>query len=301
MPPSRAASPSRGGPPDDGRVDGHRRHRRHRRCLVGRLLPPTALLLAAAIAVACTDIPTASDHPFSIELLPPPFPAVVLGDTMRGADGVPAPLQAAVYNTSGERIEGAEVTYIITTPGASILDGGYIRGDSVVGPQGLVRVFAQAGGLQSLPREFNVVQAPDSLEQVAPEELELEYSVLPDPDLSGPLSVRVLRLDEGSTSGVAGVGYWPVHFSLVVRGVEVAPGDSSLAWLVQKDALTAATADTTAASGEAALRVRVNPYNTEGIAGLDSVEVYVSSTRPGAQLNGSPVRFVIRLRPASEP
>ena len=249
--------------------------------------------------VACSDIPTAPDHPFSIELLPPPFPAIVIGDTLRGPDGTAVPLRAAVYNASGDLIEEAEASFIIPTPGATILEGGYMRADSVVGVDGKVRVVAQAGGLQSLPRELYVVHAPDSLERTEDEELVLEYDLLPTPDISVPLKVRVSRADDGSTSGRSGVGHWPVRYTLMVRGEEVAPGDSSLAWLVQESALTAATADTTGTSGDAALRVRVNPYNTEGIAGLDSVEVYVSATSPGVPLAGSPRRFVIRLRPAT--
>lgn len=266
-----------------------------------RVLPPAILAGGMLLGAACSGAPTGPDHPFSMELLPLPFPAVVLGDSLRDPDGVATPLTAAVYDVHGDRIPDADVTFIVPGAGVTVLEGGYLFGDSIVGSDGRVRVYAQAGGLQSLPGGIYVVHAPDTLVRVAEVEQELEYSVLPTPDVSDPLTVRVARADDSAPSGLAGVGHWPVRYSLVVRGKEVTPGDSSLAWLVQEGSLTPATADTTSSNGSAALRVRVNPYNAEGIAGLDSVEVYVSTRKPGAPLAGSPVRFVVRLRRATTP
>jgi hypothetical protein len=269
------------------------------------LVAPLALVVGGALAAACTDIPTGPEEPFSIEFRGLPFPAVVLGDTLRAADGSIAPLTATVYNVEGQAIAGAPIEFIIPGSGASLIDGVYLRGDSIVGRTGGVLIYARVGGLQSLPETVFVVRAgPDSLARVAADTLTLTYDVLPRPDTSTALEVRVVRRDSQSTGGLAGVEHWPVSYTLVVRGDTVAREDTSLVWLVQEgSSFTPATADTTDATGRAALRVRVNAFSPD-IDGLDSAVVYVSTPRsgpalPGTALPGSPTRFTIRFRARS--
>lgn len=264
------------------------------------LAAPLALIVGGALAAACTDIPTGPEEPFSIEFRGLPFPAVVRGDTLRAADGSAARLSATVYNVKGEAIAGAPIEFLIPGRGATLHDGAYVVGDSVVGRAGAVLIYARTAGLQSLPETVFVVPAgPDSVVRVAGDDLTLTYDVLPQPDTSAALEVRVVRSDPASTDGLAGVEHWPVSYALVLRGDTVARGDTSLVWLVQDGSrLSPATADTTDATGRAALRVRVNAFSPD-IDGLDSAVVYVSTPRPGSPLPGSPTRFTIRFRARS--
>lgn len=253
---------------------------------------PLAFLAGGALTAACTDIPTGPDEPFSIEFSALPFPAVVLGDTLRAADGTPAALRATVYNVNGTPIIDPPLEFLVPGRGATLLGGVYIRGDSIV--QRGVPIYARVNGLQSLPLTLYVVPAaPDTLIQVADATLELIHDVLPQPDTSGALKVRVARADVGSAGDLAGVEHWPVYFTLVAHGDTIARQDTSLVWLVQASSLTPATADTTDATGTAAVRVRANGFSRD-IDGLDSVVVYVSTPR----LNAAPLttHFTIRLR-----
>ncbi|MHB1225755.1 MAG: hypothetical protein ACYC2G_17130 [Gemmatimonadaceae bacterium] len=260
------------------------------------LAAPLALVAGGVLAAACTDIPTGPEEPFSIEFRGLPFPVVVRGDTLRAADGSPAPLSATVYNVDGQPIAGAPIEFLIPGRGATLLPGGYVRGDSIVGRTGGVLVYARIASLQSLPETVFVAPAgPDSLLRVAPDDLVLTYDVLPQPDTSAALEVRVVRSDPQSADGLAGVEHWPVSYTLVLDGDTLAREDTSLVWLVQGAALTPATADTTDATGRAALRVRVNAFSPD-VDGLDSAVVYVSTPRPGPTLPGSPIRFTIRFR-----
>ncbi len=256
---------------------------------------PLALLAGGALTAACTDIPTGPDEPFSIEFRGLPFPAVVLGDTLRAADGTLAQLTATVYNVNGKPILDPQLEFLIPGKGATMLDGGYLQGDSIV--KAGVAVYARANGLQSLPQTVYVVTAvPDTLIRVADEGLELIHDPLPQPDTSGALKVRVARVDGTAADSLTGVEHWPVYFTLVARGDTIARQDTSLVWLVQASSLTPATADTTDATGAVAVRVRANGFSPD-IGGLDSVVVYVNTPR----LNAAPLttRFTIRLRARS--
>ncbi len=253
---------------------------------------PLALLAGGALAAACTDIPTGPDEPFSIEFRGLPFPAVLLGDTLRAADGTAAQLTATVYNVNGKPILEPALEFFVPGKGATLLGGSYLRGDSIV-KRG-VAVYARVNGLQSLPETVYVVPAvPDTLIRVADDALELIYDVLPQPDTSGALKVRVARAGAGEADGLTGVEHWPVYFTLVARGDTIARQDTSLVWLIQSSSLTPATADTTDATGAVAVRVRANGFSPD-IDGLDSVVVYVNTPR----LNAAPLttRFTIRLR-----
>ncbi len=271
-------------------ADGRRQRRRTLRRAI-----PLALLAGGALAAACTDIPTSPDEPFSIEFRGLPFPAVVLGDTLRDASGTAARLTATVYNVNGTPISDPPLAFIVPGRGATVLDGGYLRGDSIT--QRGVAVYARVNGLQSLPETVHVVPGvPDTLIRVADATLELIHDPLPQPDTSAALRVRVARADTASADGLTGLEHWPVYFTLVAHGDTIAPRDTSLVWLVQASSLTPATADTTDATGNVAVRVRANGFAPD-IDGLDSVVVYVSTPR----LNAVPLttRFTIRLRARS--
>lgn len=259
---------------------------------VRRALP--LLLLGAGIAAAaCTDVPSGPETPFSIAFERLPFPAVVLGDLLRDTLGNVAPLGAVVYDGSGAVIESARVEYLVVGGAATLQPGNVLRGDSLGGE---VRITAFAGELPSLPRTLVVVRRPDTLAAPEAAPAPLEWVPLPAPlglARSDTLTVRVLS--SRPDSAPAPVPSWVVRYELFVNGTTaVAPGDTSLVWLVD-DANRASAVDTTDVEGRAARRVRARG-DAPGIAEVDSVVLFVTALGTEAPLPGSPVRIVLPVR-----
>ena len=250
-----------------------------------------AALASAVLAAGCTDLPSAAGEPFSIEFERLPFPAVVVGDTLRDSTGRAAPLAATAYDIDGAALPPTGVAYIVNGRAVTLLPGNFVRGDTV---DAEVRVSALAGSLPSLTRTLRVVRRPDSLAGPTTAPGALTYGVPPNPtsDRSDALAVRVLATPAGGTA--TGVQSWVVRYRLVVRGDTLAVGDTSLVWLAD-DAGRPAPLDTTDATGEASRRVRINGLNP-AVDGLDSVVVSVTAQGTTAPLRGAPVRLALPVR-----
>ena len=248
-------------------------------------------LVAVALAAGCTDLPSAADEPFSIEFERLPFPAVVVGDTLRDSTGRAAPLAATAYNIDGTPLPPTAVTYVVSGRAVVLLPGNFVRGDTL---DAETRVSALAGSLPSLSRTLRVVRRPDSLAGPTTAPGALTYGVPPSPtsDRSEALAVRVLATPTGGTA--TGVPSWVVRYRLVVRGDTLAVGDTSLVWLAD-DAGRPAPLDTTDGTGEASRRVRINGLNP-AVDGLDSVVVSVTAQGTTAPLRGAPVRLALPVR-----
>ena len=259
-------------------------------------LLPASFLTCAAVAAACSDAATGPNDPFAIEFNTLPAAAVVIGDTLRNALGVAVPLSATVYNADGQPIADAPVEFLLPGRGASLLPGNYVFGDSLVAGDTL-RVYARAGGLQSLPLHLSVVERPDSLDPTGDEVRTLAYDLAPRPDTSGTVEATVLRHDSTTGIGVAPVRRWLVCYTLVVGIDTIAPAEDAPVFMVNDQRIDQRSViDTTDTNGRVARRVRVNPY-AAGIDAIDSVVVYVSAYDRGAPLPGAPLRYVLRLQP----
>lgn len=265
----------------------------------------TAVLLgalAAAAAAACSEVPTSPDEPFALGFDRLPFPAVVIGDTLRDSAGAAVSLRSVttVYNAAGAPIPDAPVDFLALDRGIRVTAEGFVLGDSL---RTGARVVARVGDIPSEALAIDVVPRPDSLERVSAEQDTVLYTVPTDPaqDESNALTVRVLHVPgNGDPEGdaIGGVASWPVRYTLTVYAPTEAPDDSALVWLADAGRrTTVATANT---AGEAALRVRVNGNRGGELALIDSVVVYVSADSRGAPLRGSPVRFVVLVGARAE-
>lgn len=259
----------------------------------GRRALPLLLLGAGTAAAACTDVPSGPGTPFSIAFERLPFPAVVLGDLLRDTLGAVAPLAAVVYDGSGDLMADAAVEYVVVGGAATLQPGNLMRGDSLGGE---VRITAYAGELPSLPRTLVVVRRPDTLAAPEAAPAPLEWVPLPAPAglaRSDTLAVRVLS--QRPDSAPAAVPSWVVRYELFVNGTTaVALGDTSLVWVVDDNGRASAV-DTTDAEGRATRRVRARG-DAPGIAGVDSVVLFVTALGTEAPLPGSPVRIVLPVR-----
>jgi hypothetical protein len=70
-----------------------------------------AVVVALAVAGACTDVSTDPEAITAIGFETVPAPGVVLGDTLRDTTEAVVPLSAQAYNVRGEVIADAPMTF----------------------------------------------------------------------------------------------------------------------------------------------------------------------------------------------
>ncbi len=261
------------------------------RARAARALAAWALTVTAGIA-GCTEINTSPAHVASLQFDALPSPAVVAGDTLRDSLGLAASLGALAFDGTGTPIAGAPIQYIALDTGVTIGAGGILTAQI---RSGSVRLMASAGGVQTRPITLLIVRRPDTVAFAAASRDTVDY-VLPDNpavNSSIELAARVVTYD--TAGGITATQGWRVSFQAIFRGAAVAPGDTSVVFLTS-NGTQPSQLDTTGADGTASRRLRVRPIGITAAA-LDSVTVLATVRYRGAQVRGSPLRFVILLRP----
>jgi len=257
-----------------------------------RVVAP-AVVVAAAVVGACTQVSSDPSAVVALEFDSLPYPAVVGGDTLRDETGAVIPLHAAALNADGQVIASAGITYVLLDTGATVSSEGIFT--STAPNVQSVRVLAQAGTLQSRPLTIMVTPRPDSM--VADGTVDtLRYKVIDDvSNTSGPVTVKILSNTASPPVPVRG---WIVRFTLEHAGTPIATDNTSLAWMVD-DANRRSFEDTTGTDGRASRKVRFNSKSlTQSQAFDDSLVVIAQAYALGAALKGSPVRIVVQLRSA---
>lgn len=243
-----------------------------------------AVLAAAALALACSDVNMDPDVATSLEFTALPFPAIVAGDTLRDTSGVATPLRAIVFNSDNEEISGAPVRYAALESVVAVdsVTGIVVAGGAI---DTAARVIVAIGALQSPPLRLSVVPRPDSLAPSGAIDT-LRYSVTDTSlNVSGELAVRVLHRGAG---GDVPVRDWVVHFHLETAA------DSTRA-RIEGDDRRRSSADTTSTAGIAARKVRLFPAGLT--SARDSVVVVARARYRGADVAGSPLRLVLHVAP----
>jgi len=265
---------------------------RHRRAaaIVG------VLGLAAIASATCTKIPTNPATVFSLAVDSLPGPSVVAGDTLRDTNGVAAPLSGRAYNIQNEVLPNVHVQFISLSPGQLIITSanfalGTLAGDSIV------RVVADANGLQSLPFNVPVVLKPTNLVYADSDSISSAALSLttPDSNLSVPLNV-ILKHQPDSIGADSVTRSYIVHYQIVYPAASAVgtgtPSDTTLPeYLIEGDGQPART-DTTDGNGMGSRAVlfsvpRIAPQSQ------DSVVVMVTASYRDSAVAGSPLRFVI--------
>ena len=243
----------------------------------------TLAFFAAVTLLSCGEWGLGPVDVLSIEFDSLPFPAVVLGDELRGTEGEPVPLEARVFRGE-EEIADAEVRFLALDTGfVEITDDGRVLGRRL--STGPVRIIASYEGLQSAPLQLFVTPAPTSVAATVPTTDTLEYLTTQQP-LSDPLAVRV------SAAADAAVRGWTVRYDIVEPSAsEAVPG------ALVNDAGRLSATDTTDAAGAASRRFRLDPSRITNPTGQDTILVDAEVRYRGSPVAGSPVRFVLLVRP----
>jgi hypothetical protein len=259
-------------------------------------------LVAPALLATCTQVPTNPSAVFSLAVDSIPSPSVVAGDTLRDTTGVAHPLSGRAYNVQDQVLTGLRVRFISLSPGQLTIDSlnfamGAIRGDSVV------RVVADANGLQSLPFTQPVVLRPDSIMYADTDSITTVSLSLtaPDSNVSLPLDIA-LRHNPDSLGADSITRSYLVRFQITYpASSSVGTGtvsDTTLpAFLIDANGNPART-DTTDLNGAGTRGVRFQIAKIIALPGVvsgtqDSVVIGASVVYRATPIAGSPLRFVV--------
>ena len=253
-----------------------------------RILALALLLGAATVAVgaACADVSTDPKLVASIALDPLPFPSIVAHDSLRDSLGVARAVSGQVYNIQGSALQGIPLRYGSPDSGVHVDTlRGYVVADS--SRANGIRIFSAAGTLQTAPDTIYIVPAPDTVVQLNPTD-SLLYSLTDTAAaLSNPLQFQLLH-HIGVTTAV------PVRSYLVSYAITY-PADTVLAQLMSRDGTRRSSLDTTASDGTSARRLRIRPLALRNAN--DSVVVIATVRYHGVRVPGTPLRFVLRVKP----
>ena len=254
----------------------------------GRARPfaaPITMCLAAALA--CSDVGP-DDVPASIAFDALPYPAVVVGDSLRDESGLAVALSAAVFDARNVQIPDAPVRFLSLDPAVTISDDGHVTG---VAP-GTARVVAEIAGLQTAALTLRVTQRPDTMYAIGDTLIPIEYELPDVEEVALPVRVRHLQPVAEADTAVAG---WIVRFAIVGQ----TPGDTTRGYLVRENTTVKASVDTTDVAGRAAMEYRLRTLTFPVVQ--DTLEVHATATYRGEPVAGSPVRFVLVIRPRPSP
>ncbi len=246
------------------------------------------VVAAVLVSAGCLDLSTDPDEVVAIDFAPLPWPSVAAGDTLRDSSGAVAPLRAHLLAGDGSEVIGGPVEFLVEAGAVRVASDSFLVADDTA--KGTARIRASTTAIQSIPRQVEIVLAPDSL--ASDVTIEPILWVVPDDprtNVSAPLDFRILSL---ATDPAKGVRSWVAFFTLSSEGRIIPPGDTSGVYLVGENGLPS-WADTSDAGGKVSrrLRVRISP----GFTPPDSVRVTVQASYRGTSLRGAPMTLVLPL------
>ena len=246
---------------------------------------PVVLASIVAGAFACGDVTGSSTSVLSIQFDSLGAPSVVVGDTLRDTTGAVIVPVVHAFNFKGEEIASATVRFQSPDSGVSVDSlTGILLADSLRSTP--ARLIATVAGLQAI-QTVNVTLRPDLLAAEHGRD-SLAYSLIDTTlNVSPQLSVK---LTHGLAPNDSAVTSYVVSFAIVSQS------NPNLGELVN-DAGRPSLVDTTDTNGVAGRAVRLHPlFLTNAV---DSIIVNATAKYRGAQVSGSPVRLVLKVKPRS--
>ena len=249
-----------------------------------------AALLTGAAFGGCTEVSTDPQIPLSLQFDSLPALAVVVGDTMRGGDLLPARIPVRVFNSAGQTVSDSQVR-LLGIDTASVKAFTSIGGLRLVGKSvnAAVRIVAQAGSLQSQTQTFAVVRAPTGISAPSAVPDSIIYDTPDTAARNRDARVTVYSIVGADTAFLNGLR---VRFRVVsftdsildsVRMVATGTGRNETSALVT--------------SGFASLRLKAYTKPTVRPLATGIVTVETTLKALGADVPGSPFRFTVKLVP----
>ena len=257
-----------------------------------------ARIAVGASLVGCFELSAPASDLSAISPIAVPWPAVVVGDSLRNAAGQVVPLHVDAYDGEGQLVTDVQVSYIALDRGLHVTPEGIVVGDSVrTSP---VRIVAL------VRRGADVLQTPEA-------QVEARVDVVPRPDSVAPSRDTIFAPRQIVLTNPA-----PDSTELAVRVYSRRPGQAAVAvrsWIVRFEILTPLppganenqptvsfggagnlliTADTTDERGLASRTVvlQTTALNANLLGRFEvRIRVSVGNTRPG----GAPTEFTITL------
>lgn len=257
-----------------------------------------AALVVALAGGACSEATTDPNTPVAIAFDSLPAPSIVAGDTLRDAlTGQVAPLAARAFNSKGALIANPNFTYFTrdTTGALKVVNGNLlVAGD--MAHDATITLVASLNGLQ-LQQKIDIVPRPDSLAKAADSVPVLTLIAPDDPSNISRDSLRVKLLHDSAGAAPVPVRSWVVRYEVVYSATTLADSVRLVASATSGTIKSAppSTSDTTDASGVASRLVRVFAKSGTATGVTDSVVVRAHATYRGAEVRGSPIRFVLPL------
>jgi hypothetical protein len=241
--------------------------------------------LIGIASVACTDVSGSSTSVLSLEFDSLPSPSVVVGDTLRDTTGAVVLPVVHAFNFDGEEIIPTPVFFLSPDSGVTVDSvTGIVTADSLRTTP--ARIVATVGNLQA-SQKVDVTLRPDLLQAVNALD-SLLYSAT---DSTKNISVQMqVRLTHGVAPNDSAVKSYIVSFAIVAQS------DPRLGELVN-DAGKASVVDTTDVNGIAGREIRLHSLFIT--APNDSIVINATAKYRGVQVNGSPVRLVLLLKPST--
>ncbi len=236
-------------------------------------------------ALACKDVSGSSTSVLSIQFDSLAAPSVVVGDTLRDTTGAVIVPVVRAFNFNGDEITPVTVRFQSPDSGL-VVDSitGIITGDSLRSTP--ARIVATVGSLQAIQR-VDLTLRPDLLAGLHDRD-SLSYSLL---DTTLNVSPRLtVKLTHGVAPTDSVVKSYIVSFAIVSQS------NPQLGELIN-DAGKPSVVDTTDTNGVAGRTIRLHPlFLTDAV---DSIIVNATARYRGAEVGGSPVRLVLKVKPRS--
>jgi hypothetical protein len=245
-----------------------------------------SLIIAAAGAIACSDVSGGSGSVLSIQFDSLASPSVVVDDTLRDTTGAVVIPMVHAFNFDGDEISNPVVRFQAPDSGVRVDSiTGVITADSLRSTN--ARIFATVGSLQAVQR-VDVTLRPDKIAAVNPVDSLLYSLVDTAPALSPLLKVT---LTHGTAPNDSAVKSYIVSYAIFAQK------NPQLGELVN-DVGGASRVDTTTADGVAGRTIRLHPVHLSAL--VDTILVDATARYHGVPVTGSPVRFTLIIKPRSQ-
>lgn len=248
-----------------------------------------AALLLTAVVSGCTGISTDPQLPLSLQFDSLPALAIVVGDTMRGGDLLPARVPVKVFSSTGSTVSDSQIRVLgidsVSVRAFSVVGGLQLRGRVETAT---VRIVAQAGALQSQTQTFAVHPRPTLLGIGDTTSDSIVYDGIDTTTRFRDVSATLYRKVGDSTARFLDglrVRFRVASFTdSILDSVRIIPTAGGRA-----------ISSTLVTSGLATVRVKAFPKS--GARGRGSVSVEASFSVFGAPVAGSPLRLPVALVP----